>query len=705
MGFRKFKESFRSRVSRSSDDSQAPPTSPGKGPLQYNTTTTTEASNKASTRANAVPDRTLEIGTPPANLHGPLASAQSSADTQPAAQAQPARQPGLDVDTPIHQLWNLAYERLREEDEELITNYEAKLVGNLAAGLAAGPGAALCPRLSTRHHMETILRRKMDEVNRDAWKLKFGSTSEVQVKDLVQPVLDVVAWANKFITGALSTNPSASMAWAGVSLILPLFLHPSEQAASLAKGLEYISSLIVHGRMREDLYFRRYESKTDKQELSHPFHTAYEDTLEMLYRQILKFQAKSYCYYTNNAAFRLGLDVIKWNEWDTLLEDIKKQEAVFVRVSETWRDMKYDDECLAVEKRHQETLYHWEAIGSQVSGLREAVEDNEAETKRIKLLDWLCEIDPSTIYNSASDKRESGTGDWLVEESNEFETWKNASASLLWLHGKAGSGKSVLSSWVIKHLRDGVAASPDTALAYFFFSFSDLEKQNVVGMLSSLVKQLYASCPDTPPAIKSLGEYKKKGEHPDTKTLERVLIATARGFSSVFLIIDALDECPTLNKERKMLLDSLSRIVAAMPNNVHLFCTSRAEPDIAAAMDNLLSPPSRAAIDLTGGQRRKNLNHDIGLYIDSTFASADYDSWPAEVKAKARASLIEKADGMYVLKEEPACNWLLTTALGSSMSFASLKSLGISPPLRSWKRRFRPSPRDSMRRTTGCSRP
>lgn len=163
-------------------------------------------------------------------------------------------------------------------------------------------------------------------------------------------------------------------------------------------------------------------------------------------------------------------------------------------------------------------------------------------------------------------------------------------------------------------------------------------------MLASLIKQLYASRPDTPQPVESLGEYKKKGERPDTKSLETAFIATVHGFSAVFIVIDALDECPTLNGERKILMDSLSRIIAMLPDNVHFFCTSRAEPDIKTRMGTILSPPSKAAMDLT--IFREGLDHDIGLYLDSTFKSTDYDWWPDNLKAEAKASLIEKADGM-----------------------------------------------------------
>jgi hypothetical protein len=118
----------------------------------------------------------------------------------------------------IRNLWNLAYDMLREEDAELIADYEAKLQG-VNPGFSLG--SSLDSKLSKREQMDAVLRQKMDEVNQNTWRLKFGST-EVQVKDMVQPVLGVVNWVNDFITRAVSANPTASMAWAGVSLLVPV---------------------------------------------------------------------------------------------------------------------------------------------------------------------------------------------------------------------------------------------------------------------------------------------------------------------------------------------------------------------------------------------------------------------------------------------------------------------------------------------------
>ncbi|PKK46896.1 hypothetical protein CI102_10648 [Trichoderma harzianum] len=532
----------------------------------------------------------------------------------------PSLQP---ADATIQELWNVAYENLREEDGALINNYESKLQGNLIAGLSlmAGPNASL------RDRMQTILDHKMNEVNRDIWKLRFMS-SEIEARALVQPVLDVVNFVNEYIAGAVSANPCASIAWAGISLLLP--------------GLAFISSLISQSRMREELYIRRYESRADQ--LFPQSHREYKINLERLYRQILKFQATAYCYLTNNTLSRLQSDIIHWNDWDGLIHDIQQQDIAFTGLTKIWCDMQYNEECIAAERRYKETVSLWLSVEKNVSGLKKAVEEAQRERSYQGLLQWLCSVDHTMMYNTARDNHEAGTNEWLMEHS-EFRAWEKNPKSLLWLHGKAGSGKSILSSSVIEKLSDQYQGDASTTLAYFYFSFKDYQKQNVDGMLASLIKQITAHRPYIPETVQRLGEFKNKGGRPDCKTLEEALVTSMYGFSAVYIIIDALDECPVVNNERKKLLISLQRIFTKAPNSLHIFYTSRKEFDIEATMRPMLSLPFTAEVDLS--MKRYFLDNDIGRYIDFTLQAAEYISWPESIKEKSRLALVEKADGMF----------------------------------------------------------
>lgn len=162
-------------------------------------------------------------------------------------------------------------------------------------------------------------------------------------------------------------------------------------------------------------------------------------------------------------------------------------------------------------------------------------------------------------------------------------------------------------------------------------------------MLSSLIRQISARRPYIPPAVQNLSEYKYRGGRPDTKTLIEALIASMQGFSAVYIIVDALDECPMINDERKKLLHGLRHILKAAPNSLHMFCTSRKEVDIDKAMRPLLLEPLFGEIDLS--MQMEILNDDIAQYIDSILADDNYETW-GEMKEELKSVLVEKADGM-----------------------------------------------------------
>ncbi|KAL6692009.1 ankyrin repeat-containing domain protein [Trichoderma pleuroticola] len=530
--------------------------------------------------------------------------------------------------TPIGELWNLAYKKLQQEDGPLIEEYEARLRGSVTAAL----GSALAAEENKGRWMNVMLRCKMEEVQKSIWKFSFRS-SEVHPAEVVQPILGVVKLANDFITTALASNPYASLAWAGVSALLSLFLNPMDQAASLAKGLEYISLLIVQGRMREDLYHRRYETRQSDDQSSAVSH-------------ILKFQATCFCYYANDGATRLARDFVGRYNWVGLMEQIQRQERQMGAINQAWSDEQYNEECAAAEKRYKETIHSLMTASADISSLRRAVEEANAKQEHRDLYRRLCDVDPSDMYNAARNRYEAGTSEWFIE-GEAFESWMSNRRSLLWLHGKAGSGKSVLSSSVIKFLQSKHKDDATIATAYYYFSFSDVKKQGRDAMLASLIKQICCCRPNMPESIARLKKHKDQDMRPPTEELQEALIATLRGFSKVYIIIDALDECPELGGRREDLMKTLRYILNAAPDNLHVMCTSRKEADIYAEIESHLSDPMRIEFDLSSYMHREAIKRDIGQYIDSTLADVNYKSWSDVTKKKVKEILIERSDGMF----------------------------------------------------------
>ena len=105
----------------------------------------------------------------------------------------------------------------------------------------------------------------------------------------------------------------------------------------------------------------------------------------------------------------------------------------------------------------------------------------------------------------------------------------------------------------------------------------------------------------------------------------------------MFLIIDALDECPK-GEKREELLETITEIVSWPSTNVHLLVTSRKEYDIAESLTPSLTTP---AISVQGSQ----VTLDIELYIDTQVANK-MKRVTEDTKAEIKEALVEKADGM-----------------------------------------------------------
>lgn len=220
---------------------------------------------------------------------------------------------------------------------------------------------------------------------------------------------------------------------------------------SLIGGLTYITELIARSSMRQSLYARQCESNSNNGQL------LFRDTLKRLYIRILEFQAKSICYYSGNGAFRLGLDMVKWNDWDYMLDEIRSQEKIFCEVYGIWKDDIYLQEFDKLVDRHSEQMNVMNLISDNISDFLQVREKANDDDRRTMMVNWLSDADPSTYYGAALKKHQTETCERLIKGGNEeFEAWKVVPNSFLWINGKglsivlALNNQLTLHSWVRK---------------------------------------------------------------------------------------------------------------------------------------------------------------------------------------------------------------------------------------------------------------
>ena len=184
-------------------------------------------------------------------------------------------------------------------------------------------------------------------------------------------------------------------------------------------------------------------------------------------------------------------------------------------------------------------------------------------------------------------------------------------------------------------------------LAYFYCDFRDEEKQSCRHLVLSILSQFTAQSDICCDILSSLHlAHDDGGRMPSDGALIqclKMLLLTTHG--PVYLIIDALDECPNnfgLPTAREEVLSLVQDLVDLHLPNLHICVTSRPEIDIRTTLDSLTT----LCISL---HNQSGQSKDIMDYISSVVCSDKMmQRWREEDRNVVIKTLSERADGMYV---------------------------------------------------------
>ena len=226
----------------------------------------------------------------------------------------------------------------------------------------------------------------------------------------------------------------------------------------------------------------------------------------------------------------------------------------------------------------------------------------------------------------------------------------------------AGSGKSVLwfvascycflhplrllpSSGIIEDIKAEREAG-SAIMAYFYCDFRDEDKQNCRSLILSIISQLCAQsnlCCDILSRVYLA--HNKGTQKPSDETLTKCLteMVSLLVQGPIYLIVDALDECPNnsgLPTSREEVLDLINNLVGLRRPNLHICVTSRPEIDI----QTTLNPLTTLCVSLHNQTGQKE---DIVDYVSSVVRSdKKMGRWREEDRNLVIETLSERADGM-----------------------------------------------------------
>lgn len=258
----------------------------------------------------------------------------------------------------------------------------------------------------------------------------------------------------------------------------------------------------------------------------------------------------------------------------------------------------------------------------------------QAEQRR-NITAWLSPPDPWTNHEAARQLREPGTGEWLIQ-SKKYRLWKDGSVRHLWMYGKAGCGKTILCSTAIEDVKAYCNDHPNAGFAVFYFSFSDDQKQRHSDLLRSLVVQLGRK----DPGFSMLKQaYDNRNQSlPGQDEIENILSSCFNSYEKVFLLIDALDECPDEGDARLNMFKCVDRL-SKQARNVQILATSRDVTDIRDSMKTLDARFIHIA--------KRHVDKDIQRYLSSQLSGGSHSPLlRLEASGLIEKTLFEKADGM-----------------------------------------------------------
>ena len=124
---------------------------------------------------------------------------------------------------------------------------------------------------------------------------------------------------------------------------------------------------------------------------------------------------------------------------------------------------------------------------------------------------------------------------------------------------------------VVNHLEVSFQQQ-DVAVAYIYFDYKEHGNESATNFIASLLQQLlWRQITISDHITKMYNDHKSRGTQPSISELSRALLLAIQSFSEVFIIIDALDECPEVARDDLLHeirgLSSKTRLMVTSPQN------------------------------------------------------------------------------------------------------------------------------------------
>jgi len=196
------------------------------------------------------------------------------------------------------------------------------------------------------------------------------------------------------------------------------------------------------------------------------------------------------------------------------------------------------------------------------------------------------------------------------------------------------------SSVALDHLTKYEIEDPGTCVIFAYYSYRYPERHSLCNLLGAFIRQLAAKKDQLPDDVQVFfREFHRNAKTPKVGDMVPIFNELIKLFpSTVFIVIDALDECE--NNLREYVLDFIIQLASEQSTIIKIFVTSRRERDIKEAFDQC----QRIEIDTT------SVNADIRTFlqdeIESRLQKKRLRLQDQQLKVTILDKLTSRVDGM-----------------------------------------------------------
>ena len=230
-----------------------------------------------------------------------------------------------------------------------------------------------------------------------------------------------------------------------------------------------------------------------------------------------------------------------------------------------------------------------------------------------------------------------GTCEWILSDPA-LKLWLDdtSESRIAWLNAPPASGKSILSAYIINHMRE-----LNLNCQYFFFKFADHTKRSTTALLKSLGLQMTQGVPAYRREVAKLSREGVTLEKKDARFIWQKIFASVLSqivlSKPLYWVIDALDEA----ESPKLLLELLQSL-SGLRTSIRVLVISRKTESLSLGFDRL---SARIPVDTIRRDIQEDTTSDIRVYVEN---ESKYMRGTEDLKEQVKRSILDRADGNFL---------------------------------------------------------